>query len=71
MSPTRFLCAIPVAHNYPMSSPGALGVFHAGGAVVMAANPEPLACFDLIEKHHPDIDVTSARTGFTTDTDTE
>ncbi|KDR90643.1 AMP-binding protein, partial [Agrobacterium tumefaciens] len=52
---TRFLCAIPVAHNYPMSSPGALGVFHAGGAVVMAANPEPLACFDLIEKHGVDI----------------
>lgn len=52
---TRFLCAIPVAHNYPMSSPGALGVFHAGGTVVMAANPEPLACFDLIEKHGVDI----------------
>jgi hypothetical protein len=30
-----------------------------------------LQIFDLIEKHHPDIDVTSARTGFTTDTDTE
>jgi len=52
---TRFLCAIPVAHNYPMSSPGALGVFHAGGTVVLAANPEPLACFDLIEKHSIDI----------------
>ena len=52
---TRFLCAIPVAHNYPMSSPGALGVFHAGGTVVMAANPEPLACFDLIEKHGIDM----------------
>ncbi|PZU20953.1 MAG: (2,3-dihydroxybenzoyl)adenylate synthase [Shinella sp.] len=52
---TRFLCAIPVAHNYPMSSPGALGVFHAGGAVVLAVNPEPLACFDLIEKHGVDI----------------
>ncbi len=24
---TRFLCAIPAAHNYAMSSPGALGVF--------------------------------------------
>jgi len=28
-----------------------------------------LQIFDLIEKHHPDIDVTSARTGFTTDTE--
>ncbi|MBP1849559.1 (2,3-dihydroxybenzoyl)adenylate synthase [Rhizobium halophytocola] len=52
---TRLLCALPAAHNYPMSSPGALGVFHAGGTVVMAPNPEPLTCFDLIEKHAVDI----------------
>ena len=45
---TRFLCALPAAHNFTMSSPGTLGVFHAGGTVVMAAAPEPLACFDLI-----------------------
>ncbi|MCH3747025.1 AMP-binding protein, partial [Campylobacter coli] len=25
---TRYLCALPVAHNYPMSSPGVLGVFY-------------------------------------------
>ncbi|ENP62115.1 (2,3-dihydroxybenzoyl)adenylate synthase [Brucella abortus 90/50] len=48
---TRFLCALPTAHNYPMSSPGALGVFHAGGCVVMAPNPEPLNCFSIIERH--------------------
>ncbi|APY15297.1 (2,3-dihydroxybenzoyl)adenylate synthase [Brucella sp. 10RB9214] len=48
---TRFLCALPAAHNYPMSSPGALGVFHAGGCVVMAPNPEPLNCFFIIERH--------------------
>lgn len=48
---TRFLCALPTAHNYPMSSPGALGVFHAGGCVVMASNPEPLNCFSIIERH--------------------
>ncbi|MBB4952131.1 2,3-dihydroxybenzoate-AMP ligase [Agrobacterium vitis] len=48
---TRYLCALPAGHNYPMSSPGALGVFHAGGCVVMAANPEPQACFALIERH--------------------
>lgn len=52
---TRYLCALPAAHNYPMSSPGALGVFHAGGTVVMALNPEPLACFALIERHAVDI----------------
>ncbi|TFH87222.1 (2,3-dihydroxybenzoyl)adenylate synthase [Billgrantia azerbaijanica] len=48
---TRFLCALPAAHNFPLSSPGALGVFHAGGCVVMAATPEPQSCFQLIERH--------------------
>lgn len=36
---TRFLCAIPAAHNYAMSSPGALGVFLAKGTVVLATDP--------------------------------
>jgi 2,3-dihydroxybenzoate-AMP ligase len=48
---TRYLCALPCAHNFPMSSPGALGVFYAGGTVVMAPDPSPAACFPLIEKH--------------------
>ncbi len=48
---TRFLCALPAPHNYVLSSPGALGVFFAGGTVVMADSPEPNLCFDLIEKH--------------------
>lgn len=52
---TRFLCALPAPHNFPLSSPGALGVFHAGGAVVMAQNPEPLHCFTLIERHQVDM----------------
>jgi len=52
LSPTsRYLCALPAAHNFPLSSPGALGVFHSGGTVVMASLPEPLACFELIQKH--------------------
>jgi 2,3-dihydroxybenzoate-AMP ligase len=34
-----------------MSSPGVLGVFVAGGCVVMARDPEPLSCFALIERH--------------------
>jgi 2,3-dihydroxybenzoate-AMP ligase len=49
---TRYLCALPCAHNFPLSSPGALGVFYAGGTVVMAADPSPMVCFPLIEKHH-------------------
>lgn len=47
---TRFLCALPAGHNFTLSSPGALGVFHAGGTVIMAPSPEPLACFDLIAR---------------------
>lgn len=48
---TRFLCALPIAHNYTMSSPGSLGVFYAGGTVVVAPSPEALNCFRLIEQH--------------------
>ncbi|WP_145009128.1 (2,3-dihydroxybenzoyl)adenylate synthase [Pseudomonas oryzihabitans] len=51
---TRFLCALPAGHNYTLSSPGALGVFIAGGCVVMARDPEPLRCFELIERHQVD-----------------
>jgi 2,3-dihydroxybenzoate-AMP ligase len=50
-SETRYLCALPIAHNYPMSSPGALGVFYGGGQMVLAADPSALVCFQLIEKH--------------------
>lgn len=48
---TRYLCALPAAHNYPLSSPGALGVFYAGGVVIMADNPSVDICFPLIKKH--------------------
>ncbi|MBP2848987.1 (2,3-dihydroxybenzoyl)adenylate synthase [Dickeya oryzae] len=48
---TRFLCALPAAHNYPLSSPGALGVFYAGGTVVLASDPSPVSCFPLIAQH--------------------
>lgn len=51
----RFLCALPAAHNFTLSSPGILGVFHAGGTVVMAPSPEPAACFDLIARHRIDL----------------
>jgi 2,3-dihydroxybenzoate-AMP ligase len=48
---TRFLCALPVAHNYTMSSPGALGVLFSGGVVVLAPGPEALNCFRLIARY--------------------
>ena len=48
---TRYLCALPIAHNYPMSSPGCLGVFYAGGLVVLARDPSATLCFPLIAQH--------------------
>ena len=48
---TRYLCALPAPHNFPLSSPGALGVFEAGGAVVLAQDPSPISCFPLIARH--------------------
>lgn len=47
---TVFLAALPIAHNFPMSSPGFLGVLYAGGTVVMASAPSPDVAFPLIEK---------------------
>ncbi|WP_326510575.1 amonabactin biosynthesis (2,3-dihydroxybenzoyl)adenylate synthase AmoE [Aeromonas caviae] len=48
---TRYLCALPAPHNFPLSSPGALGVFEAGGTVVLAPDPSPISCFPLIARH--------------------
>src|SRR5690606_32527412 len=43
------LAALPAAHNFPMSSPGFLGVLHAGGTVVLAPDPSPKSALALIE----------------------
>ncbi|MFC8371743.1 (2,3-dihydroxybenzoyl)adenylate synthase [Streptomyces sp. NPDC057239] len=45
---TRFLVVLPAAHNFPMSSPGWLGVLYAGGTVVLAPKPDPTTAFPLI-----------------------
>jgi len=45
-----YLAALPVAHNFPMSSPGFLGVLWAGGSVVLAPAPGPEIAFPLIER---------------------
>ena len=50
-SATTYLCALPCAHNFPMSSPGAFGIFHVGGRVVMSPSPDASTCFKLIERH--------------------
>ncbi|WP_421446514.1 AMP-binding protein, partial [Agrobacterium tumefaciens] len=45
-----FLAALPIAHNYPMSSPGVLGALYAGARVVLSPSPSPEAAFPLIER---------------------
>ncbi|AZS70379.1 (2,3-dihydroxybenzoyl)adenylate synthase [Streptomyces lydicus] len=47
---TRFLVVLPVAHNFPMSSPGWLGVLYAGGTAVLCPGPDPATAFPLIER---------------------
>lgn len=47
-----YLAALPVAHNFPMSSPGVFGTLHAGGRVVLSALPSPEVCFPLIQREH-------------------
>ncbi|WP_333850756.1 (2,3-dihydroxybenzoyl)adenylate synthase EntE [Leclercia sp.] len=54
---TRYLNALPAAHNFAMSSPGSLGIFMAGGCVVLANDPSATLCFPLIAQHQ--ITVTS------------
>ncbi|MFP3561422.1 AMP-binding protein, partial [Paraburkholderia sp. SIMBA_049] len=40
-----YLAALPAAHNYALSSPGSLGVFDAGGTVVLSDGASPDAAF--------------------------
>lgn len=50
-----YLAALPVAHNYPLSSPGVLGTLYAGGRVVLAPGSSPDVVFPLIEKERATI----------------
>ncbi len=52
---TAMLVTLPVAHNFPMSSPGILGVWHVGGRVVLARDPSPGTAFRLVERERVDI----------------
>lgn len=46
-----YLAVLPVVHNFPMSSPGALGILWAGGTLVLAESGAPDIAFPLIEQH--------------------
>ncbi|ANF98923.1 (2,3-dihydroxybenzoyl)adenylate synthase [Paenibacillus bovis] len=45
-----YLAVLPVAHNYPLSSPGVLGTIYAGGQIVLARSGSPDEAFALIDK---------------------
>lgn len=45
-----YLAALPVAHNFPMSSPGVFGALYAGSRVVLAPSPSPEVAFPLIAR---------------------
>jgi 2,3-dihydroxybenzoate-AMP ligase len=47
---TVHLCALPAAHQFPLSAPGALGTLLSGGTVVLCDQPVPEAAFPLIER---------------------
>ncbi|NOJ70974.1 (2,3-dihydroxybenzoyl)adenylate synthase [Paenibacillus alvei] len=45
-----YLAVLPIAHNYPLSSPGVLGTLYAGGRIVLARGASPDEAFPLIAK---------------------
>ncbi|GAB2846490.1 (2,3-dihydroxybenzoyl)adenylate synthase [Lentzea nigeriaca] len=47
---TVYLVTLPMAHNFPLGSPGLLGALMHGGRVVMAPSPRPEVTFELIER---------------------
>jgi 2,3-dihydroxybenzoate-AMP ligase len=47
---TRYLTALPIAHNFPLACPGILGTMYAGGTVVLCSTPSPEDAFPLIER---------------------
>lgn len=46
-----YLAVLPAVHNFPLSSPGILGTWYAGGTVVLASNGAPETAFALIAQH--------------------
>lgn len=43
--------ALPCSHNFPLSSPGALGALMAGGTAVLLHNPSPSEALPLLVRH--------------------
>ena len=49
---TRYLATLPISHNFPLGSPGALGVFEHGGTVFLSDDPSPAGALKLMEREH-------------------
>lgn len=47
---TRYLAALPMAHNFPLACPGVLGTLYRGGTVVLCTSADPETAFELIER---------------------
>lgn len=45
-----YLGALPIAHNFPMSSPGTFGTLYAGGTVVLSPTASPDVAFPIIAR---------------------
>jgi len=45
-----YLIALPISHNFPLGSPGALGVLSRGARVVLTASPSPETAFPVVER---------------------
>jgi 2,3-dihydroxybenzoate-AMP ligase len=43
-----YMATLPAAHNFPLSSPGIMGAFHAGSRVVLAPSSDPDTALGLI-----------------------
>ncbi|OBC09676.1 MULTISPECIES: (2,3-dihydroxybenzoyl)adenylate synthase [Gordonia] len=47
---TVYLATLPVAHNFPMSSPGILGAMCAGGTIALTASPAPSVAWEMVAR---------------------
>ncbi len=45
-----YLCVLPAAHNFALSSPGTLGTLAVGGTVVLSASAAPETAFSVIAR---------------------
>ena len=48
-STTVTLVSLAIGHNWPLTH-GMLATFHAGGTLVLAETPDPVDCFELVER---------------------